>query len=192
MTHETALRDCVAARRTFAGLPVTCEPIDSAIAKAEAALAVTADEPVATLNVSRFRGHLENTAFQYHGDLPDGTYSLYIRPKTQTADEWLKEAERLILEYGSLRNRLATQAEPCEAAKTQLLAHLRSHPAAPEGFVLVPVEPTEAMIEAARIKWQARVKERVESGNMFSPLPNAQTRALTENYKAMIAAAGKE
>jgi len=37
---------------------------------------------VATLTVSAFRGHLENVEFQYHGNLPDGTYPLYCQMKS--------------------------------------------------------------------------------------------------------------
>jgi hypothetical protein len=44
------------------------------------ALAQPAQEPVGTLNISRYKGHLENHAFDYFGELPDGTYSVYITP----------------------------------------------------------------------------------------------------------------
>src|SRR5687768_8432383 len=40
------------------------------------------DEPVASLYVSHFRGHLENTQIEYLGELPDGTYKLYTRPQS--------------------------------------------------------------------------------------------------------------
>ena len=36
--------------------------------------------PVGTLYVSKFRGHLENSSFDYTGSLPDGTYTLYTAP----------------------------------------------------------------------------------------------------------------
>lgn len=51
------------------------------------------DEPVASLYVSRFRGHLENTQFEYLGDLPDGTYKLYTRPDN---DKLRKAAAELL------------------------------------------------------------------------------------------------
>jgi len=40
-------------------------------------------EPVASLTVSNFRGHLTNHDFDYFGDLPEGTYSLYTAPPPQ-------------------------------------------------------------------------------------------------------------
>lgn len=52
-------------------------------------LRATADEkeaaekqgPVGLLNVSKFRGHLENHDFEYAGKLPDGQYPLYLAPQ---------------------------------------------------------------------------------------------------------------
>jgi hypothetical protein len=45
----------------------------------------TGAEPVGVLTVSRFRGHLENTAFDYTGSLPDGSYPLFTAtPTTST------------------------------------------------------------------------------------------------------------
>jgi len=37
-------------------------------------------ESVATLNVHSYRGHLENWDVDYSGNLPDGSYPLYLRP----------------------------------------------------------------------------------------------------------------
>ena len=37
-------------------------------------------EPVGTLNISRYKGHLVNHDFDYFGELPDGTYSVYTNP----------------------------------------------------------------------------------------------------------------
>jgi len=37
-------------------------------------------EPVGTLNISRYKGHLVNHDFDYFGELPDGTYSVYTTP----------------------------------------------------------------------------------------------------------------
>jgi hypothetical protein len=39
-----------------------------------------AQEPVGTLNISRYKGHLVNYDFDYFGELPDGTYSVYTTP----------------------------------------------------------------------------------------------------------------
>lgn len=54
--------------------------------KAEQALAAEKEaqekqEPVGTLTIQRFRGHLENTEFDYVGSLPDGSYPLYLHPQ---------------------------------------------------------------------------------------------------------------
>ena len=43
-------------------------------------------EPVATLNISRFRGHLVNHDFDYFGELPNGTHALYTTPPKR---EWV-------------------------------------------------------------------------------------------------------
>lgn len=51
----------------------------------QAAFAKT--EPVGTLDVHRFRGHLENTSFDYTGSLPDGTYRLYATQQPQPAEQ---------------------------------------------------------------------------------------------------------
>ncbi|CAA2107732.1 hypothetical protein [Variovorax paradoxus] len=48
----------------------------------------TVVQPVGTLTVSKFRGHLENTAFDYTGSLPDGTYSLYAHPSAPAESGW--------------------------------------------------------------------------------------------------------
>jgi hypothetical protein len=37
-------------------------------------------EPVGTLNISRYKGHLVNHDFDYFGELPDGAYSVYTAP----------------------------------------------------------------------------------------------------------------
>lgn len=54
--------------------------------KAEQALAAEKEaaakqQPVGTLTVRRYRGHLENTDFDYSGALPDGSYPLYLAPQ---------------------------------------------------------------------------------------------------------------
>ena len=43
-------------------------------------VAQPAQEPVGTLNISRYKGHLVNHDFDYFGELPDGTYSVYTTP----------------------------------------------------------------------------------------------------------------
>jgi hypothetical protein len=43
-------------------------------------------EPVGTLNISRYKGHLVNHDFDYFGELPDGTYSVYTTPPQR---EWV-------------------------------------------------------------------------------------------------------
>jgi hypothetical protein len=57
-------------------------------------------EPVGTLNISRYKGHLVNHDFDYFGELPDGTYSVYTTPplpvqpeaKVQNAKDAANEA----------------------------------------------------------------------------------------------------
>jgi hypothetical protein len=44
-------------------------------------------EPVGTLNIWRVKGHLVNHDFDYSGDLPDGTYSVYLCPPKR---EWVR------------------------------------------------------------------------------------------------------
>ena len=70
----------------------------------------------------------------------------------QSYGAWVKEAEQLVRELaaqayidGSLHN-MRPWSECSDY--TGLLAHLRNHPAAPEGYVLVPVEPTQEMLNA--------------------------------------------
>lgn len=46
-------------------------------------------EPVGTLNISRFKGHLVNHDFDYFGDLPDGTYSIYTAPPKREPAEFV-------------------------------------------------------------------------------------------------------
>jgi hypothetical protein len=43
-------------------------------------------EPVGTLNISRYKSHLVNHDFDYFGELPDGTYSVYTTPPKR---EWI-------------------------------------------------------------------------------------------------------
>ena len=45
-----------------------------------------AQEPVGTLNISCYKGHLVNHDFDYFGELPDGTYSVYTTPPQR---EWV-------------------------------------------------------------------------------------------------------
>ena len=74
----------------------------------------------------------------------------------QSQDEWLKEAGRLVeciqrADWNS-RNFAGREEDFAELSKQRvvdLFAHLRNHPASPEGYVLVPVEPTEEMCDAA-------------------------------------------
>jgi hypothetical protein len=72
----------------------------------------------------------------------DSDTPLYSRPSQGEAPaEWLKEAERLLQDCGPI---WGTDA---------LLAHLRRRPVAvPEGFALVPLEPTQAMLDAVAQK----------------------------------------
>ena len=50
------------------------------IIKRDVVMAQPEQEPVATLNISRFKNHLVNHDFDYFGDLPDGTHLLYTTP----------------------------------------------------------------------------------------------------------------
>jgi hypothetical protein len=49
-------------------------------------VAQPAQEPVGTLNISRYKGHLVNHDFDYFGELPDGTYSVYTAPPQRPWD----------------------------------------------------------------------------------------------------------
>lgn len=69
----------------------------------------SAGEPVGTLNVSRFRGHLENHSFDYTGTLSDGTYPLYVSPPPTDAarasgvtDEHLIRLADMLWEQGHI------------------------------------------------------------------------------------------
>jgi len=62
---------------TVEALTVYCPEVIDAIKEA---LAQPAQEPVGTLNISRYKGHFENHDFDYFGELPDGTYSVYTAP----------------------------------------------------------------------------------------------------------------
>jgi len=50
-----------------------------AIATCEQALAAPVQEPVGSLNITSYKG-LGNYDFDYVGQLPDGTYSVYTTP----------------------------------------------------------------------------------------------------------------
>jgi hypothetical protein len=67
-------------------------------------LAQPAQEPVGTLNISRYKGHLVNHDFDYFGELPDGTYSVYTAPPQRP---WVG----LTVQE---RNDCLVQADPCE------------------------------------------------------------------------------
>jgi len=54
--------------------------VNSLLQQAKASLAQPAQEPVGTLNISSYKGHLVNHDFDYFGELPDGTYSVYTAP----------------------------------------------------------------------------------------------------------------
>ena len=99
-------------------------------------------------------------------------------------EAWRHGLLRLVLQHARA---YADNSDPAktEAAYVAICDYLRT---TPEGYRMAPVEPTEAMIAAAAAKWQQRIRGRVESGSIFSPTPNAQRLALTENYTAMLAA----
>ena len=63
-----------------------------------------AQEPVGTLNISRYKGHLVNHDFDYFGELPDGTYSVYTAPPAaQPQRPWVdltdKEIDAIYLQH---------------------------------------------------------------------------------------------
>jgi hypothetical protein len=60
--------------------------------------AQSAQEPVGTLNISRYKGHLVNHDFDYFGELPDGTYSVYTAPPKR---EWVGMTDEEIREIHS-------------------------------------------------------------------------------------------
>lgn len=49
------------------------------------------DREVGILYISLFRGHLENTHFDYYGDLSEGSYSLYLHPDNSALRKVAKE-----------------------------------------------------------------------------------------------------
>ena len=67
------------------------------------ALAQPEQEPIGTLNISRFKGHLVNHDFEYFGELSDGTYSLYTSPPKC---EWVGLTDE---EYTDLAHRIASK-----------------------------------------------------------------------------------
>jgi len=93
------------------------------------------------------------------------------------------EAERLAQLHACEKSLRHLGREDADETKTlaALLAHLRSHPAAPEGYALVPIEPTDAMCEAA---WESEGTDYVGE--------HLRIWQIAPAYRAMIAAAGKE
>lgn len=93
---------------------------------------------------------------------------------TQTEASWIEEAMRLALDARWLD-------VPGEqgAAGAKLRVHLATRPAAPEGWVLVPKEPTPEMLDAAFELFELPPPPGYGSGN--------EARAAI--YRAMIAAA---
>lgn len=60
-------------------------------------------EPVGCLTISRFRGYdsMVNHDFDYYGDLPDGSYTVYTAPpapKIEITDVMVKRAAKTILD----------------------------------------------------------------------------------------------
>lgn len=58
-----------------------------------------------------------------------------------------------------------------------------------EGWVLVPREPTEAMIKACVDVWQSRLRHKAALGRLLSS--SNPRESFRQNYAAMIAAAPK-
>ena len=54
----------------------------------------------------------------------------------------------------------------------------------PEGYAIVPIKPTGAMVDAARNAWQSRVREKVATGT----IGHDPDGALVANYVAMVRA----
>lgn len=71
------------------------------------------DSEVGILYVSLFRGHLENTHFDYYGDLPEGSYSLYTRPDNSALRKTAEEVLRWIVQP-----EFVTQQSRLQIAKT--------------------------------------------------------------------------
>lgn len=99
-------------------------------------------------------------------------------------DEWIAEAMRLaelwaVAAYeigrGSVVGLAATDA------KIALRAHLAMRPSAPDGWVMVPVEPTDEMVESA---WDSDAADYVGEHKRIWQVAVA--------YRAMIAAAPKQ
>ena len=77
---------CVKAMYNYAGCRVHMQSYADQSADSLALLRKlqpNTQEPVASLTVSNFRGHLTNHEFDYFGDLPAGDYSLYPYPAPQ-------------------------------------------------------------------------------------------------------------
>lgn len=62
--------------------------------------------------------------------------------------------------------------------------HALAHITIPPGWKLVPVEPTEEMIQACVARWQARLRKKAENGTLLCG-GNAR-KSFTENYTAML------
>jgi len=97
-------------------------------------LAQPAQEPVGTLNISRYKGHLVNHDFDYFGELPDGTYSVYTTPPQPAQEPYDQTAlelcgvcgwKTLIPDDGCLNCERAQPAQEPVAHILQFIKELR-------------------------------------------------------------------
>jgi len=88
---------------------------------------------------------------------------------------------------------LADHASPMPQEASAALRVLRDRihelerGAAAPGWQWVPVQPTEAMIQACIDTWQARLREKAANGTLMCG--GNPRKSFTENYAAMLAAA---
>ena len=127
--------------------------------------AAVMQEPVGSLTVSTFRGHLENTQFDYTGKLPDGTYSLYVGPRFAVDQGY----DTAFYEIASVLGISARPEAPAVVFKNEMLPRLKTLVAAgtpqPAASVAATVDQLLALIEAK----QAEALEGMKggSGNEF-------------------------
>lgn len=111
------------------------EAVAAAVAQAKqqardeyrAELLAGAGEPVGTLNIRKFRGHLENRELDYWGSLPDGTYQLYTPEAVaaavaQSAVQVRKDSDaQIMFERGVYEKRIADLEAQLAAARADAL-----------------------------------------------------------------------
>ena len=83
----------------------------------------------------------------------------------QAREAWIKEADRLA--FGSNGNHLLARSDrdKYDIVFGALIAHLRT---TPEGYVLVPVDPTIAILACIEIEWLANGSARTNYASLIA------------------------